>query len=98
MSLIITPSIEAKIGRDDHGQVTVKEVLECFENHCGGYCIDAREQHRTHPPTLWFVAETHHRRRLKIIFVRDGDNLYLKSAYPANDEVARIFSKYASAE
>lgn len=97
MALIIPPQILAKIGGDDHGNVTQKEVEECFANHCGGYCLDRRPQHldSNGNPSPWFVAETNHRRILKITFVREHGNIYLKSAYPATDEVQRIFDKYA---
>ena len=97
MALIIPPNIEAKIGADDHGNVSAKEVHECFENHDGGYCFDGRPEHLDEhgKPTPWFVGDTNRLRRLKIMFVkRDGD-IYLKSAYPATAEVERIFAKYA---
>lgn len=95
MPLIISEDVRKKIAADDHGGLTVEEVEQCFQNHCGPYCTDSREDHRTNPPTQWFVAETNRRRRLKIMFVREGSDIYLKSAYPASDEVTRIFKKYA---
>lgn len=96
MALIIAPVIAAKIERPDHGSLTRKEIEQCFENHCGGYCTDSREEHRTDPPTLWFVGETNQRRRLKIVFIQVGSDIVLKSAYPASPEVERIFNKYSS--
>jgi hypothetical protein len=96
MALIITSVIAAKIERPDHGSLTRKEIEQCFENHCSGYCTDDREEHRTDPPTLWFVGETNQRRRLKVVFIQRDDDVVLKSAYPATQEIERIFHKYSS--
>lgn len=97
MNIVISKAIEAKIGADDHDNITPKEVFECFENHDGRYCFDSRPQHLDDAgqPVPWFVAETNHRRALKITFVSEHGNNYLKSAYPATDDVKRIYSKYA---
>ena len=97
MALIISPAIEAKIGADDHDNITVKEVEECFANHCGGYCMDPRPQHldSNGNPTPWFVAETNHRRVLKVMFVREHGDIYLKSAYPATQAVQGMFARKA---
>ena len=93
MALIISPEIEAKIGSADHGQITRKEVEECFDNHCGRYALDHRPQHLDSQgnPCPWFVAETNRRRRLKIMFVQENGNIYLKSAYPATQSVVDLF-------
>lgn len=95
MALVIAPQIEDKIGADDHGNVTAKEVQECFQNHCGGYCDEQRPEHQNSDglPSLWFVAETNKRRVLKIMFVRRDGNIHLKSAYPATDRVRDIFKR-----
>lgn len=63
----------------------------------GRYCADPREEHATQSglPTKWFVGESHVGRCLKIMYVEDGENVYLKSAYVATAEVQRIFAKYA---
>ena len=75
MPLVISPQIEVKIGADDHGNVTAKEVQECFQNHGGGYCDEQRPEHQISDglPSLWFVAETNNRRVLKIMFELRGD-------------------------
>ncbi len=98
MNITIPPSIEAKIAQVDHGRITPKEVNECFENHCGiRYCYDKRPEHldRNGQPSPWFVAETNHKRRLKIMFVIDDGQIHVKSAYPATDDVFNIYKKYA---
>lgn len=96
MPLVISPAIRKKIGRDDHGGITEKDVRECFTNHCRGYCYDRRPQHldREGKPSMWFVAETNARRVLKIMFVRENESIVLKSAYPATETVQRLFDKH----
>ena len=89
-NLIIPHDIRDKLLRDDHN-VKEDEVRECFLNHDGFYLEDDNEDHVTDPVSERFVGETDRGRLLKIIFVfRDG-NLYLKSAYPANDKTQRIY-------
>lgn len=89
--LVVSPAIREKL-LNKH-KVQELEVRECFLNHEGKYLIDTREEHATDPPTLWFVGETHRGRRLKIIFVNRNGNLYLKSAYDADDAAIRIYTK-----
>ena len=97
MEVVVSPEIEAKIGQEDHGCLTRKEVMECFENHCGLYCYDRRPQHLdgSGNPSPWFVAETNHKRVLKIMFVLENGTVFLKSAYPANETVRRIYETHA---
>jgi hypothetical protein len=95
--LIISPKILAKIGGEDHGSVTEREVRECFMAWDGWYCEDPRDEHKTPSglATRWFVGESHVGRKLKIVYVEDEENVYLKSAYVATSDVQRIFAKYA---
>lgn len=95
MTVIISPKIAAKIAGDDHGNITAKEVEECFANHNGAYATDSRPEHldQSGNPALWFVAETNRRKRLKITFVLENGNVYLKSAYPATDKVTELFKR-----
>lgn len=97
MALIIPPEIEKKIAGDDHDNVTVKEVHECFTNHDGRYAYDKRPQHLdgNGNPSPWFVANTNKGRCLKIMFVLEHGDVYLKSAYPATEQVKDIYKKYA---
>lgn len=78
----ISKKIQAKL-LDKH-DVTEKEVHECFLNREGDSFKDIREEHLTDPPTLWFVAETNRRRKLKICYVHKDDQIMIKTAYPAN--------------
>lgn len=94
--LIISAKIREKIEDPSHGQVTEREVRECFMNRCGRVCEDDREEHRTDPPTQWFVAPTHVGRLLKIVYVEDDENIYLKSAYPATRVIQAMFEANAN--
>lgn len=90
-NLIIAPDIRDKLLRPDHN-VKEDEVRECFLNHDGVYLEDTEEEHETDPPSEWFIGQTDRGRELKIIFVfRDG-NIFLKSAYDANDKSKRIYN------
>ena len=76
-------------------QITEAQLVQCFANREGPALIDNREEHRTDPPTRWFVASTDYGIVLKICFVLDGGIVSIKTAYKATDEVARIYRKYA---
>jgi hypothetical protein len=94
--LIISLTIQKKIGDPSHGSVVEREVRECFMNRCGRVCTDDREEHRTDPATQWFVSETHVGRLLKIVYVEDNEHVYLKSAYPATKVVQEMFNRNAN--
>ena len=89
--LVVSPTIRDKLIKK-HG-VQELEVVECFLNHEGKYLVDLREDHATDPPTLWFIGETHRGRRLKVIFVNRDGNLYLKSAYDADESSSHIYTR-----
>lgn len=95
MKLEISDAIREKLAKK-HG-VTPDEIRQCFENRDGGFLEDTREQHRTDPPTQWFVAETNKRRKLKIAFIarqtRDGLRIFIRTAYPANSDEIRIYER-----
>lgn len=93
MKIIISDAVLIKLNRKHN--VSVKEVEECFLNRLGGLLLDAREEHKTEPETLWFVAATNKNRALKVIYITDGSAIYLKSAYEANPSIIRIYEKYA---
>ncbi len=71
------------------------EAKECFLNRTRGLLKDIREVHRTHPPSMWFIAKTNAGRELKIVFVLDGDEVHLKTAYGPNDEERKIYATKA---
>ncbi|MBX9427905.1 ADP-ribosyl-(dinitrogen reductase) hydrolase [Ralstonia pseudosolanacearum] len=91
LNLVITPGIKQKL--EVKHNVSELEVQQCFLNLCGTYVTDDREEHRTDPPTLWFVAETDRGRVLKIVFVHADGNIMLKSAYEASPRVQEIYER-----
>jgi hypothetical protein len=95
-NLIISPTIQDKL--TNKHQVTRKEVEQCFTNRTGGIFLDDREDHKTDPATLWFVAPTHQGRLLKVIFVFDPKSrkFYLKSAYDTNQKINDLYEKLES--
>ncbi|MBW8371493.1 MAG: hypothetical protein K0M66_11070 [Thiobacillus sp.] len=90
--IVISENIEHKLAYKH--SVTPQEVHECFTNRCGKPLEDPREQHRTDPPTLWFIAETNCGRKLKVIFILDKGKIYLRSAFPPDANEIRIYEKY----
>jgi hypothetical protein len=96
MGLVISPKVREKLSQKSP-PVTEDEIRQCFANReeDGRYLIDEREQHRTDPPTRWFIAETDFGRELKVAFIlRDGD-VIIKTAYDPNPTEQRIFAQFA---
>jgi len=72
------------------------ELYECFLNRTKGLLEDSRVNHKTDPPTMWFIARTDHNRALKIIFIELTDGRYeIKTAYEPNDKEVNIYERYA---
>lgn len=88
-SIIIVPSIHGKL--DAKHTVSPQEIDECFDNMCGVNLIDDREEHRTDPPTLWFIAHTRTGRELKIVYIYRNGNIVIKTAYEPNEDEIRIY-------
>lgn len=80
--------------RDRHG-VTLEEVEECFYNRTAGFLEDKRAEHKTDPPTQWFVSETDKGKILKVIFMMADKVITIKSAYEADDIAQRIYKNEA---
>lgn len=94
MSLVVSPRVREKLAQKVP-PVTESEILQCFANRQGWYLTDEREEHRTDPPTRWFVAETDYGRKLKVAFIQAGEDVIIKTAYDANDTEQRIYNHYA---
>jgi hypothetical protein len=92
-NLVISPDIEAKL-LNKH-QLRRGDVERAFLNRDGNCLMDTRAQHLTDPITQWFIAENDSGLRIKVAFVPINSKLYLRTAYPANDEEIRIYEKYA---
>ena len=74
--------------------VTEKEIAECFANKCGVNLIDDREDNRTDPATLWFIAETNKGRLLKIVYIFEDGKCVIKTAYDPNAVEIEIYETY----
>ncbi len=75
--------------------VTEPEVYQCFYNNTAKYVQDTRKEHRTNPPTLWFIAETDAKRRLKVVFLPYSKTEYvLKTTFPPNKDEERLWKRH----
>ena len=95
MALVISSSVSKKL-LQKHG-VSKYEVIQCFASRDRAFLEDTREDHKTDPPTKWFIAETDYGKKLKVVFMQstDGKDIHIKTAYWANAKEKRIYEKYA---
>jgi len=94
MQLLISDKIAKKL-KEVH-QVTEAEVTECFSNRTKRPLLDDREEHRTDPPTWWFISQTAAGRRLKVVYMLlDATDIVIRTAYDPNAEEERIYSAMA---
>lgn len=91
--LIISDAVQRKLDTK-HGGITPREIEQCFENCEGEHLLDQREEHKTNPPTKWFIASTNAGRQLKICFIFKGGEVHLRTAYEPNADEIRIYAKY----
>lgn len=96
LSFVFSDKILEKL-HNKHDGVTQTEVLECFDNSDGRLLEDTREEHKTVPPTQWFISETNRGKKLKVCFVYDEktNKVHIKTAFKPNDIEIYIFEKYA---
>lgn len=92
MALIISQKILDKLASKHN--VKQEEVAQCFANRHGEFLLDAREDHASDPPTLWFISETDYGRKLKVGFIKKGKDIYLRSAFSPNEKEIRIYHKH----
>ncbi|HAN4745194.1 hypothetical protein R1D35_25640 [Escherichia coli] len=90
MTIIISKEIEEKLIKKHN--VTKKEVYESLANLNGNLLIDNREQHKTTPPTYWFIAETNRRRELKVCFMIIDGNIHIKTSFEPNELERKIYA------
>ena len=76
--------------------VSENDIHECFTNRTQAFLLDTREDHKTDPPTLWFISENDYGRRLKVCFMNDGQQISIKSAFVPNADEERVYKKYAT--
>lgn len=92
-NLQISPSVQQKLAGKTP-PVKQDEILQCFANREGKFLLDTREDHKSDPPTRWFIAETNFGRKLKIAFIARGSVVAIRTAYDPNEDEMRIYSKY----
>lgn len=92
MALKCSSAVKQKLAQK-HG-VSLEEVQQCFANREGNLLEDIRENHKTDPPTQWFIAETDYGRRLKVAFMLKGADIIVKTAYEPNEIEERIYRKF----
>lgn len=94
MILHISDEVEKKLS--SRHRVTQLEIIECFGNRTRGTLIDKREEHKTDPPTQWFIAETDRGRLLKIVFVKLTEmDIVIRTAYEPDENEKRIYQKFS---
>ncbi len=93
MALVLSKKVREKLASKTP-PVTEEEILQSYANRSGRYLRDTREQHRTDPPTLWFLAETDFGRVLKVVFIQMGGDVVVKTAYDPNATERRIYSTF----
>jgi len=74
-------------------QVSRREVEQCFENRDGPLLMDTREDHRSDPPTLWFLSETNRGRLLKVVYIQRGEEIHLRTCYEPNPVEIAIYQR-----
>jgi hypothetical protein len=93
LHLQFSPKVLEKL--EERHSVEQKEVFECFFNREANFLIDTRENNRTNPETQWFISETDKGRKLKICFIKNDGQIYIKTAYSPSDVEINIYEKYA---
>lgn len=102
MRLNISTKVRNKL-HEKHG-VNEEKIVQCFSSREKGFLEDEREDHKTDPPTQWFIAETDYGEVLKIVFIfeeitDENENtikvVTIKTAYKPNTKEISIYEKYA---
>lgn len=93
--LLLSSKIRAKLA-GKNPPVSEVEIEQCFANRDGALLEDTREDHKSDPPTQWFIAQTDYGRLLKVVFVFYPDRgVAIRTAYEPNEDEKRIYQKYA---
>lgn len=92
MAMKISVKVRAKLA-SKKPPVTDDEISQCFANATGCYLIDTREEHKSDPPTHWFIAETDRGRQLKVVFVERDEDMHIRTAYDPNEVELHLYRK-----
>ncbi|WP_380179350.1 hypothetical protein [Kalamiella sp. sgz302252] len=80
MRLLISQKVRLKLA-SKVPPVTESEIIECFSNRDGYLLEDTREDHKSDPPTQWFIAETDYGKKLKIVFIyKENSEIAIRTA------------------
>lgn len=90
-NLFISPAVRQKLAEKHN--VTEDEVEECFLNRQDAFVEDTREEHRTDPPTQWFIAETDRGRELKVVFIQRGEMIHLRSCFEPSEATKQDYQR-----
>jgi hypothetical protein len=93
MALVLSTAVRHKLAHKTP-PVTEAEILQCFANREARYLLDLREEHRSDPPTRWFIAETDFGRLLKVVFIPKNGNIIIRTAYSPNDVELGIYKRH----
>lgn len=97
MKIFISEKVSAKLA--ERHRVTADEIRQCFENREGGFLEDTREEHKTNPPTQWFIAETNRFRKLKVVFILEpvlkSHRITIRTTYEPNLTEISIYERHA---
>ncbi len=95
MRLFISLKVRQKLA-NKVPPVSESEIKECFVNQLYDPVEDAREEHKTRPPTMWFIGETNHFRRLKVVFIQSSSgDVIIKTAYEPDENEETIYEEQA---
>lgn len=89
-NLIISETIQQKLIQKH--AVYRREVEQCILNIDGPMLEEAREDHRTDPPTRWFLSSTNAGRLLKVVFVLRDGKIFIRTCYSPNADEIRIYN------
>jgi len=95
MPTIISSEIRSKLAMK-RPPVSQTEIEQCFETRDRSFLEDTRDDHRTTPPSLWFISDTYMGRLLKVVFIKRQDgNIAIKTAYDPNEDEKYIYRKFS---
>ncbi|QNN46495.1 ADP-ribosyl-(dinitrogen reductase) hydrolase [Thermomonas brevis] len=79
MHIVCSEKTKAKLQAKHN--VSMKDVRECFMNRTGEVLEDTSEDHKSDPPTTFFVAPNNHGRLLKVCFILRDGTIYLRTCF-----------------